>query len=75
MKQDILLALFIFGGTIILLLILLLVMKNRKKRKYRKLLDELEYQKNEISSVPVSPELAKAEEYLNGEKLENMYKD
>ncbi len=74
MKQDILLALFIFGGTIILLLILLLVMKNRKKRKYRKLLDELEYQKNEISSVPVSPELAKAEEYLNGEKLETMYK-
>ena len=49
-------------------------MKNRKKRKYRKLLDELEYRKNEISSVPVSPELAKVEEYLNGEKLENMYK-
>ncbi|MBR3362751.1 MAG: septation ring formation regulator EzrA [Bacilli bacterium] len=74
MNQDILLALIIFGGTFLLLLIILIVMKNRKKRKYRKWLDELEYKKNEISSVPVSPELAKAEEYLNGERLENMYK-
>ena len=74
MDKDVLLELIIFGGTFLLLLIILIIMKNRKKRKYRKWLDELEYQKNEISSVPVSPELAKAEEYLNGERLENMYK-
>ena len=74
MNQDIVIILSIFGGTFFLLLIILIIMKNRKKRKYRKLLDELEYRKNEISSVPVSPELAKVEEYLNGEKLENMYK-
>ncbi|MBR2833440.1 MAG: septation ring formation regulator EzrA [Bacilli bacterium] len=74
MNQTVLLALIIFGGTFLLLLILLLSMKAKKKKKYRKWLQDLEYQKNEISSVPVSPELAKAEEYLNSERLETMYK-
>ena len=37
------------------------------------MLEDLEYKKNEVSSVPVGPELAKVESYLKNEKLEAMY--
>ena len=73
MDKTLMLYIIIFGSTIFILLIILLVMKNRKKRKFKKLLDDLEYQKNEINSVPVGPELAKVETYLKNEKLDVMY--
>ena len=73
MDQTLMLSIIIFGSTVFILLIILLIMKKSKKNKFKKLLADLEYQKNEINSVPVGPELAKVETYLKNEKLEVMY--
>ena len=67
MDQTLMLSIIIFGSTVFILLIILLIMKKSKKNKFKKLLADLEYQKNEISSVPVGPELAKVETYLKNE--------
>ena len=64
-----------FIVTIIILIIILVVMKNKKKKKFKRMLEDLEYRKNEVSSVPVAPELAKVESYLKNEKLGVMYND
>ena len=67
------LSIIVFAATVFVLLIIILIMKKRKKKTYKKMLEELEYQKNEVNSVPVAPELAKVESYLKNEKLEVMY--
>ncbi len=58
-----------------LIVIILNLMQSRKNKKYKKLIDDLEYEKNQIDTAPVAPELAKVETYLKNEKLEVMYKD
>ena len=60
---------------IILICIILAMQKSNKKNKYKKMLEDLEYEKNQIASSPVGPELAKVESYLKNEKLEVMYND
>ena len=73
MDKTLLLSILVFAAMLIIILIILIVMKNQKKNKFKKLLENLEYQKNQISSAPVAPELAKVESYLKNEKLEAMY--
>lgn len=50
-------------------------MQNFRKRKLKKKIDNLEYEKNVIDSVPITPELAKIETFLKNDKLEIMYND
>lgn len=50
-----------------------MIMKKRKKKKYKKILTDLDYQKNMLDTSPVGPELAKVEGYLTNEKLEILY--
>lgn len=65
----------IYGAIMLVLIIVivLLVKKNRLKN-YRKELEELDKQKNEIESAPVVTELAKLETIVKNEKLEEKYK-
>ena len=67
------LAVFLIAG--LLIIIVLNIMQNRKNKKFKKLINELEYEKNAIDTAPVAPELAKVEAYLKNEKLEVMYRD
>ena len=50
-------------------------MKKNKKARYKKMIDNLDYQKNQLDTSPVGPELAKVESYINNDKLEVMYKN
>ena len=50
-------------------------MKRNKKARYKKMIDNLDYQKNQLDTSPVGPELAKVESYINNDKLELMYKN
>lgn len=61
------------GTTLIIVLIILGVLKSRKKKKYKKLIEDLDYQKNRLDTSPVGPELAKVESYVGNEKLEVLY--
>lgn len=51
----------------------LIILKHRKKNRYKKLIANLDYQKNRLDTSPVAPELAKVGSYVNNEKLELLY--
>jgi len=75
MDQTIIIAVASCIIVIILIFAMIKMSKNKKRSKYKKMLENLEYEKNQIASSPVGPELAKVESYLKNEKLEVMYKD
>lgn len=59
--------------TLLIMVATLLILKHRKKNKYKKLIANLDYQKNRLDTSPVAPELAKVGSYVNNEKLEILY--
>lgn len=63
------------GTTLVVVLIILGVLKSRKKSKYKKIIEDLDYQKNRLDTSPVGPELAKVESFVGNEKLEVLYKN
>ena len=66
-------ALILFIITSAIIVIVLNVIQSKKNKKYKKLISNLEIEKNKIDSAPVEPELAKIEAYLKNEKMEVMY--
>ena len=64
-----------FVLTLTLIVIVLYNVQNIKNRKYKKLLDELEVEKNIIDSIPIIPELSKVETYIKNDKLEKVYNE
>lgn len=62
-------------GTLLIVLIMIHIMRKNKKARYKKMIDNLDYQKNQLDTSPVGPELAKVESYINNDKLEVMYKN
>ncbi len=61
--------------TLTIVVIVLYNIQNYKNKKYKKLLDKLEVEKNIIDSMPIVPELSKVETFINNEKLEAMYNE
>ena len=59
--------------TIIATLIVIKVFRKKKKKKYKKMISDLDYQKNELDSSPVGPELAKVQGYVKNEQIKVMY--
>lgn len=47
--------------------------RSRKNNRIKKILENLEIEKNKIDSSPIIPELAKVESFLHNEKLKVMY--
>lgn len=75
MDQMLIIAIASCLVVVVIVFIILALQKSKKKNKYKKMLEDLEYEKNQIASSPVGPELAKVESYLKNEKLEVMYND
>ncbi|MBR3198575.1 MAG: septation ring formation regulator EzrA [Bacilli bacterium] len=63
----------VLASALISIILVLHLMRKSKKNKYKKLIDKLDYQKNELDTSPVGPELAKLQNFINNEKLEVMY--
>lgn len=61
------------GVTIVMIIVVLHIMRRKKKTKYKKIIKDLDYQKNQLDTSPVGPELNKMHEYVSNEKLEVMY--
>lgn len=55
------------------IIITLNLMQQRKNKQIKKIIDNLEIEKNKINSTPIAPELSKIESFLKNEKLEAMY--
>lgn len=73
MNNNIIIMAIIAGATLIFILLVLLIRRNAKKSKLRKMLDDLDYQKNQIDTSPVGPELSKIENYNSNEKMRVLY--
>lgn len=73
MENLIIYALILFIMTSALIVIVLNVIQSQKNKKYKKIINNLEIEKNKIDSSPVEPELSKIETYLKNEKMEVMY--
>ena len=61
--------------TLTIIVIVLYNIQNYKNKKYKKILDNLEIEKNIIDSMPIVPELSKVESYIKNDKLEAMYNE
>ena len=66
-----LISMYVLAG--ISIIVVLNIMQSFKNKKIKKELEQLEIQKNEIDSSPITPELSKIESYLKNDKLEVMY--
>ena len=65
----------IFIVAFILIVLVLNLIQARKNKNLKKILENLDIEKNKIASTPIVPELAKIESYLKNEKLEVMYNE
>ncbi len=59
--------------TIVLIVVVLYLLQNRKNKMFKKMLDNLEFEKNKLDSSPITPELDKIESFLNNEALSHKY--
>ena len=62
-------------ATLFSIITIISIVRTRKKNEMKKVLAELEVEKNKLASSPIVPELAKVESFLNNEKLEVMYNE
>jgi len=65
----------LFIVAFVLIVLVLNLIQAKKNRNLKKLLENLDIEKNKIASTPIIPELAKIESYLKNEKLEVMYNE
>ena len=67
----------LFGTLFVIAIIFVIVTLNfiqgKKNRIYKKRLEELEIQKNQIEGTPILPELSKIESFLKNDKIETLY--
>lgn len=57
----------------IIIIIVLNLIQSRKKKKFKKMIDNLEIEKNQLDSSPIAPELTKLQGYLNNDKMALKY--
>lgn len=75
MKNNVILYILIFLAIFITFFIVtLIILKKSRLKKYKNILDELDLEKNLISSIPISLELSKVEPIIKNEDLESKYK-
>lgn len=74
MSNIIMVAIAYIFIAIILISIALLYVRSRRLKDYRKILELLDKNKNEIGSAPVVSELAKLETIVKNDKIEEKYK-
>lgn len=65
----------IFLVAIVFVVVALNVIQTYKNRKMKKVLENLEIEKNTLSSTPISPELEKVGAFMKGGKLSVLYED
>lgn len=75
MSKEMIIICYTSIGALLLILIMIHSVSKKKKKQYKRMIDNLDYQKNELDTSPVGPELAKAQNYINNEKLEVLYKN
>ena len=67
MDNLLILPIIIFLAMFIFTIIILIVLQNKRKNKYKKTIEELDYEKNKLIGVPILSELSKVRELVKTE--------
>lgn len=65
----------VFIVSCILIIVLLNLIQTHRNKKYKKMVEKLEIEKNQLDSSPIAPELTKLSNLLNNDKLNAKYDD
>ena len=69
MDNLLILPIIIFLAMFIFTIVILIVLQNKRKNKYKKTIEELDYEKNKLIGVPILSELSKVRELVKTENL------
>ena len=69
MDNKYLIPIIIFGITVIILIIALIILKTKRKNRLKKIISELDYEKNKLIGVPILSELSKVRELVKTDDL------
>lgn len=75
MNEIVLIMVTVFFIGALAIILILYFLQNKKNKELKKVIENLEIEKNMIDSVPISPELSKIEKLNKNEKLTLLYKD
>ena len=69
MDNKLILPMIIFLTMFIFIIVILVVLQNKRKNKYKKTIEELDYEKNKLIGVPILSELSKVRELVKTDNL------
>ncbi|MBQ2872373.1 MAG: septation ring formation regulator EzrA [Bacilli bacterium] len=69
MENKLILPVIIFLTMFISTIVALVIMQNKKQKKYKKTIEELDYEKNKLIGVPILSELSKVRELVKTDNL------
>ena len=69
MDNKLILPIIIFLAMFIFVIVVLLILQNKRKSKYKKTIEELDYEKNRLIGVPILSELSKVRELVKTDNL------
>lgn len=75
MDNKLILPMIIFLTMFIIIIIVLIVLQNKRKNKFKKTIEELDYEKNRLIGVPILSELSKVRELVKTDNLKQKLND
>ena len=69
MDNKLILPMIIFLTMFIIIIVVLLILQNKRKNKYKKTIEELDYEKNKLIGVPILSELSKVRSLVKTDNL------
>ena len=75
MENNFILPIIIFLTMFIILIAVLVIIANKKKKKFKKTIEDLDYEKNKLIGVPILSELSKVRELVKTENLKQKLSD
>ena len=73
MDNLLILPMIIFLTMFISTIIVLLILQSKKQKRYKKTIEELDYEKNKLIGVPILSELSKVRELVKTDNLKQNY--
>ena len=75
MDNKLIIPIIIFLAMFVFVIVVLLILQNKRKTKYKKTIEELDYEKNKLIGVPILSELSKVRELVKTENLKQKLSD
>ena len=75
MNSKLILPMIIFLTMFIIIIVILIILQNKRKSKFKRTIEELDYEKNRLIGVPILSELSKVRELVKTDDLKQKLSD